>query len=394
MKTLLFHLRWAWHELLQHRSRSGATLVGIALAVAVVVSVQGFFRGYAVALQRSLDAMGFEVLVTAKGCPYEAATLVLSGGRIPMYMDDAIARDLAARPEVAAVTRLFLQSHASPEERRTWFAVGVDNAFLQLKPWLRFQRGRWFSSDFAAEAVLGFNAASALRLDVGQRFEMPSVPQPLEVVGILDRTGSQDDGAVFLPLTFAQKASDKKDKLTGIGVKLRSIEAMPSFVEQVQELPNVQVITLAQVRGALLNLVGAARTMMLAIGGIGALVAVAMLFNTVLASVLERLRELAILKAMGASALRLFGVVGLEATLLCAGGTAAGFLLALSLAGLSDAAVRRIVPFVPSGAVVDVDARGVGGLLAAALALGLLACLFPALKAARTRPVITMRLHE
>lgn len=394
MKSLLFHLRWACHELLLRRSRSAATLFGIALAVAVVVSVQGFFRGYAVALQKSLDSLGFEVLVTAKGCPYEAATLVLSGGRIPMYMDDAIARDLAARPEVAAVARLFLQSHASPEERRTFFVVGVDRAFLDLKPWLRFQRGGWFSGDFAAEAVLGFNAASSLRLDVGERLELPSVPQPLTVVGILDRTGSQDDGAVFLPLTFAQKASDRKDKLTGIGVKLRSIEEMPAFVEKVQELPNVQVITLSQVRGALLNLVGAARTMMFAIGSIGALVAVAMLFNTVLASVLERLRELAILKAIGASGLRLFCVVGLEATLLCVAGTAAGFLLALSLAGLTESAVRRILPYVPSGAVVEVDAGAVGGLLAASLALGLLACFFPALKAARTRPAITMRLHE
>ncbi len=389
-----FHLRWAWQELLQHRARTAATLFGVALAVAIVVSVRGFFAGYEVALRKSIASLGFEVLVTAKGCPYEAATLVLAGGKIPMYMDESFVREIGSRPDVAALTRLFLQSHSSDEERRTYFVMGIEPSFLKMKPWVKFQRGQWFSSEHAAETILGYNAASALRMDLGQEMSLPNVADKVRVVGILDRTGAQDDGAVFLPLEFAQKASDKKNKLTGVGVKIRDVEDLPRFIEEVQELPNIQVVTLSQARDQLLKLVSATRNLTLAVGMLGVIVAVAMVFNTVFMSVIERLRELGILKAIGASAARLFLVVVLESLLLCVSGVLLGFLLALSLSRLTEATMRWLLPYVPTGSVLRLDWGTFGQILAAGCALGVIACLLPALRAARTRPALTMRLYD
>ena len=80
----------AYKNLLRKKVRTGLTLLGIALSAWVLVSLFGFNRGYERALNRDIDNMGFQVLLTAKGCPYEAATLMLKGGTGLRYMNESM----------------------------------------------------------------------------------------------------------------------------------------------------------------------------------------------------------------------------------------------------------------------------------------------------------------
>src|SRR3974377_1345961 len=61
-------------------ARTGPTVAGVALAVTVAVSLGGFMLGYSGAIEKSIDMLGFQVMIMAKGCPYEAATMMLKGG--------------------------------------------------------------------------------------------------------------------------------------------------------------------------------------------------------------------------------------------------------------------------------------------------------------------------
>ena len=76
----------AFRNLKRKRIRTILTVGGVAIAVAVLVSLLGFDAGYEKALFRDIDRMGYQLLVTAKGCPYEAATLMLKGGGGLRYM--------------------------------------------------------------------------------------------------------------------------------------------------------------------------------------------------------------------------------------------------------------------------------------------------------------------
>ncbi len=71
----------AYKNLLRKKTRTLLTLVGIMLSSWVLVSLLGFNRGYERALNRDIDNMGYQLMVMAKGCPYEAATMMLQGGR-------------------------------------------------------------------------------------------------------------------------------------------------------------------------------------------------------------------------------------------------------------------------------------------------------------------------
>ena len=70
----------AFRNLFRKRSRTVLTVMSLSLSAGVLASLLGFNRGYRDALDRDIDQMGFQVLLTAKGCPYEAATLMLKGG--------------------------------------------------------------------------------------------------------------------------------------------------------------------------------------------------------------------------------------------------------------------------------------------------------------------------
>jgi putative ABC transport system permease protein len=96
---------------------------------------------------------------------------------------------------------------------------------------------------------------------VGDQIFVPGLNKVLTVKGIFERTGTQDDGVIFIPLATAQRIFDLSGKLTGIGIKLKNIQQIAEFEESLYNEPGIQVVSLAQVRGTILNLVASARAM-------------------------------------------------------------------------------------------------------------------------------------
>ncbi len=374
-------------------ARNLLTVTGMAVAVALLVGVSSFYSGYRESLQHSIEQLGFEVLVTAKGCPYEAATLFLRGGNIPMYLDEAVCDAVTKDPAVLRSTRLFLQTLRG-EEGRHFFFLGVDAVFREMKPWLQLQDGDWLGGEEAFEAVLGYNVANELGKNPGDVLKLEGLPRSLKVAGILDRTGAQDDGTIFVPLRTAQKLFDRKDRLTGIGIKVRDIDLLPDYLSRVYELPAVQVVTLSQAQGVILSFLGTARNLLVSVGLLTATVAAFALINTLLMSLLERQRELAVLRALGARAVFLFKSVVLEATLLCF----LGGVLGVGAAGLgaraAEAFLRKLLPFSPQGNLLNIDPGTALLAILGTLIAGLACSFYPALRAAQVKPIHVLRLAD
>src|SRR6266853_7037050 len=66
--------------------RTGLTSAGVALAVTVAVSLGGFMLGYRTAIDKSINMLGFQVMIMSKGCLYESATMLLTGGTGLLYL--------------------------------------------------------------------------------------------------------------------------------------------------------------------------------------------------------------------------------------------------------------------------------------------------------------------
>ncbi len=385
----------AYKNLLRKKTRSVLTVLGIALAAWVLASLLGFNKGYQISLNRDIENLGFQMLVTAKGCPYEAATLMLKGGTGLRYMNAGIADSIAAQPEVESVTPMLMQAVFDPNKGESGGItayLGVDPAtFPRMKGKLPFKEGAWFTDPQAREAVLGYEAAELEQREVGDLLLIPEKDVEIRVVGILARTGTQDDGTIFLPLRTVQEVFGQEGELTGIGIKVRNEADIAAFEERMYRLPDVQVISLAQVKNTIMTLISTAKVMVLSIAFIAVLISVVGVVNTILMSVMERRQEIGILKAMGAKGRDIFKLIWTETIVLCFAGGIAGSLLALGTAKLTEVLIRRILPYTPSGGLVTIDWALALLTLGAVTAIGLVSGLYPSWKAGSVRPLETIR---
>lgn len=409
----------AWKNLVRRPVRTALTAGGVALAVAVAVSLGGFNLGYRQAIAGSIEQLGFQVMVMAKGCPYEAATMMLKGGSGLLYLPEEAHAEIRTDPDIEAITPIFIgiaekQNYSldgTPAASAFTILSGVDlDSFRAMKPWLKLKKGagydggRWFAPEATNEVVMGYEAAEYEQRKVGDTFYVSVVPNgkvdpelhAFTVVGVLERTGAQDDGTVFLPLRAAQTMFGREGELTIIGIKLKEFNGirMREFEGRWLKIPEVQVVSLEQVKGALVSLVGTAQTMVAAVAVIAILVAIIGVINSILTSVHERTGEIGVLKAVGAGRAQIFRLVWLETLLTSLAGAVPGSLLAAGGARLTDAALRHLLNIGVTQPLVRITPGLLGAVILGAVVLGLLAGLWPAGRAAGLRPVEAIRSGE
>jgi putative ABC transport system permease protein len=385
----------AYKNLLRKKTRTALTVLGIALSAWVLASLLGFNRGYELALNRDIDNMGFQVLLTAKGCPYEAATLMLKGGTALRYLKESMVAGVSKNPEVEEVTPMLMQAVFDPNKGESGGMsafLGVDPAnFPRLKGFLEFKQGGWFKDPRALETVMGYEAAELEQREVGDSYLLPEQDLEVKVVGILKRTGTQDDGTVFLPVRTVQDAFEKQGLITGLGIKVKKGADVDKLTERLYDLPDVQVVSMAQVKHTIKSLLASAKVMVFSIAIIAILIAMVGVINTILMSVFERFQELGILKSMGAMPADVFQLIWTETLILCLLGSVLGVSFGLALSHATETLVRRLLPYAPTGGLIQIDWGLALGTVAAVTAAGLLSGLYPAWRAARVRPLDAIR---
>jgi putative ABC transport system permease protein len=401
----------AWKNLRRRPIRTGLTVAGVALAVTVAVSLGGFMLGYSSAIDKSIDMLGFQVMIMAKGCPYEAATMMLKGGTGLLYLPSDTYDKVRNDPEIETITPIFVglaqkQGSSIRDNAGSSFSVinGIDVAsYRVMKPWVVFKKGpgydngRWFDQKSVDEVVIGFEAAEYEQRKVGDTFYASITPagQPeailheFKVVGVLDRTGTQDDGAVFMPIDAARQYFNRPDQLTILGIKLHQFNGirMREFESRWLKLPEVQVVGLQQVKNTLVNLVSTAQTMIAAVAAIAVIVALIGVVNTILMSVYERTSEIGIMKALGARRGAIFELIWLETVMICLAGGLAGSVAAVAGAGLVERAIKSLADLGVSGSVVHITPAVIASAIAGAVVLGFFGGLYPAWRASSMRPV-------
>lgn len=394
----------AWRNLIRRRLRSALTLAGLAVAVAVMACLLAFGQGYQSGLSRELDQMGMQLMVVPLGCPYDAAARVLKGlapeagglegpnPGLPAASLAAVRRD----PDVAVAAPLLMAAVPRPSEGRTDLWVGLDRRSRALKPWWRLTQGsHWFQRP--DEVILGAEAALAELRSPGDPFYSPGTARHgssgtrLRVAGVLERSGTSDDSLFFLPLPTAQAMFGETGRLSAIAIRLKDPTRVADVAARLQQLPGAQVVTLTEMMGTFLNLVGSVRTLVLAIGILAVAISALSVFNTMLAAVLERTPELGVLRAIGASRLAVFRLIAMEALLLSLAGGAAGLLLAAGGGRWVEAAVKGFVPLAPAESLLALTGSVITRCLLMSVGAGLAAGCYPAWRASRLAPAEALR---
>ena len=380
----------AFRNLTGRPLRCGLTIAGLATAVAVLACLAAFGHGYRRALQTELDRMGLQLMLVPLGCPYDAAARVLKGrsleNSLPESAVDAARRD----PAVAVAAPMLMVALPRPGEGRADLWVGLDESAVALKPWWHAAAGNpWFTDD--RSVILGCDAAEIEMRSPGDSFYSPETGTDFRVAGVLARSGTSDDSLFFVPLRTAQTMFHQSGRLTAIAIRLRDPAELREAGARLQTIPGAQVVTLTEMMGTFLNLVGAVRSLLFSVACVAITVSILGVFNTLLAAVVERTDELCVLRAIGASRTQIVRLIATEALMLTGVGSVAGILLAVIAGRGIEQLVKQFVPLAPAESLLAPTALILIQSVALGAAAGFLGGLYPAWRAARLRPAEALK---
>ena len=200
----------------------------------------------------------------------------------------------------------------------------------------------------------------------------------------------------FLALPDAQKAFDVPDAINSIELMLDDIYAAPQVAGAAEKMigPKLAATTWGEQNRQLLNALNMERIVTVITIGLIQLVAALNILITLVMMVMEKHRDIAILMSMGAKARQIRGIFVFEGALIGAVGTAIGLALGYTICYFAehyrwvklDQQVYSI-PYVPF------EPRALDGvwIAAAAMAVSLVATLYPARSATRIAPVESLR---
>lgn len=386
-------LALAWKNLSRRPLRTALTLLGLAVPVCLLCCLLSFTDTYQRSLRRELDGMGTQLMLVPLGCPYDAAARVLKGRSLEFTLPESALKAARQDAAVAVAAPLYAASLPRPELGRTDLWVGIDESTRTLKSWWKLAPGStWFVGP--QSVLLGAEAAATEMRRPGDRFHSPETGRTFTVCGVLERSGTSDDSQFFVPLETGQAMFRQPDRLTAIAIRLKDPALLREASDRLQRIPGAQVVTLTEMMGTFLNLMGAARTLLTAIVLITVAISGLSIFNTMMSATLERTREMGVLRAVGVSRFGVFRLMALEALVL----SLCGGLLGLALALVAGRGVEQVVrPLLPFAIAPNPGLGAAFAPLAAApqcallmTAVGLAAGSYPAWRASLLGPAVAL----
>jgi len=361
----------ALQSLWQRTTRTLLTLSVIALTVGAIMAMESVVRGAFGDLASIASGSGEEIALR------QADIADTSTSNI----DQQVGKKIAALPEVQSVSGVMFTAVMLPESGGFMIIQGYSPAEYAIQRF-KIVEGQPLANNH--QVILGRTLADALKKEAGDTLELQGIRY--RVVGIYETgIGWEELGAV-LTLHDAQTFMGRPRKVTLYTVKVRNPDQAPILVEKInRQFPEVHA-TLAsdfvdqmpdmKVSNAMLSGIS---LLAIVVGGLGVM-------NTMLMSVLERTREIGVLRALGWRRRAVMGLILRESILLGMIGGLLGVLVAFGLGSL----IKMIPAY---GEMLDLTWQLDLFLRAVMVAflLGLLGGLYPAYRATRLQPVEALR---
>ena len=382
-------------NLMRRRGRTVLTVLGVAISISVLFSLLALNTGYEKEMNKEMKSLGAHILAVPKGCPYEAASLVVHGGVIPKYLSERDLQNVSRIEGIDIASPLLMHQGYSKDEvtgksvAHIVYGIKMEE-MRKLKPWWKVE-GRFFNDDETRVMIVGRGLAKYHNLTVGQVLPFGPERDGFTIVGILEETGDQDDQFHFLPLSEAQRLSRKEGKITTIAVKVDDLSRISEISAEMERIPDIQVVTMAQVMGTIMNLAASARSLLMTVIAIAMIISAFGILNTLLMSVNERTREFGMLKAIGASGLDIGKIIMAETLIITVSGGVIGVVMAVAGSSIIEGFVKGILPYSPRGSFIYISPELVGFSILFSVALGMLCGVYPALKSSRLTPMEAIR---
>jgi putative ABC transport system permease protein len=402
--------RMAIDSLRSHKLRSFLTILGIVIGVMTVIGMVSVIQGLNRSFLAELQSAGSDMIIVRKNEGLQMGEMTEEQRtRKDLTFEDA----QAIEREATRVRAIAVSIYVSPFEQievkyqsaksDTAMVIGMNEKWPVVMSLYLPRLGRFVTEGEVARSarvcVLGSELADVLfptTNPVGKQIRVG--PEAFTVVGVLAKRGQMfgqsRDNFVGLPITTLMKYYRyEKDGLEIIatprepGTLAETIEEITGLLRQRRKVPSnkpndFSIMTMDTIVDLYNQITGAAYLVMIVISSIGLLVGGIGVMNIMLVSVKERTREIGIRKAIGARSSDIMRQFLIEAMVLTGMGGLIGVLVGFGIALL----VKAVTPL-PAA----VSAWSVALGLTVSAAIGLFFGIFPAQKAAKMDPIVSLR---
>jgi putative ABC transport system permease protein len=351
---------------LAHRPvRSAISILAIALEVTLILLIVGFALGMLNDSRSRQAGIGADVIVLP---PATSNIVGLSEAAIPVRIDNVLLK----LPQVAVVSPVILKVSASGTLQTIW---GIDlKSFDALRPFVFLKGGPLRGPD---DILVDDIYTNGKHITIGDPIEFFN--HTFHVSGIVEH----GKGArLFVPITTLQELSGRPGMASALYIKADRPAATTAVVNAIKKVPGMSGYVI-QSMSEYLSTFTPERYPMLPtflhiVIGISVTIGFIVIFQAMYAAVMERTREIGILKSLGASKLYIVNVILRETTLLSIGGIIAGVII--SFVASEGIRHRTTLP-------VDITSRWVLNATIIALVGSLAGASYPAFKAAQKDPI-------
>jgi len=323
----------------KHRQlRSWLTIIGVIIGVGAIIALITISQGLENAIVEQFEMFGADrLIIAAKGfqgpgsssdglTKKDVNTLESMGDF--KYVTPMLSRtaEIKRKNNVA-----FTSLMAMPAEDYEESFGDVDVEMLNGR---MIRRGDKFS------VILGYRVAKDMfddELRVNNKIKINGYD--FKIVGVQEELGSSDDNQIMIPLDVAREIFNEPNKVDMIIAQAKQGSDIPALQERVERKlkrargdENYQVLTATQILDQIGSILGIVQIVLVGIAGISLLVGGIGIMNSMYTSVLERTKEIGIMKSIGARNNSILTIFILEAGIIGVVGGGIGVALGSAIA--------------------------------------------------------------
>jgi len=435
----------AWRNIRSRRTRSWLTILGMLIGVMAIVTLISVGTGVENAVLRQFKDIGLDVVLLTPRIGWSSTASIGShtggslgesslgsdsalGEPIPMGDNESpveraefdplrLCRDVPDITEIGQIATRVLS--ISTEELAGFVRVLTPShdliaRFPGLLGGFVLARGRSLTPGNPREVVLGAHVAEDMGVGIGETIDIGGVS--FSVVGILapareerEAIGgdlvsgegvevfqalSSTDDAVFVPYDEAATLWQDRAMSSMVAIRIRTGVSVTETISAINEALTQQGVSMSPVSTQALadnvqRTLGMVKTVLASIAAISLLVGVVGMMNTMYTAVLERTREIGILKSIGAKDRQVLGLFLIDSGLMGLAGGILGLAFGIGVSFIGTSMLGRLLgvtsfspAFLPWLLI---------GVVALSFVLGALAGAWPAWHASRLDPVRALR---
>ncbi len=385
------------------KMRSLLTMMGIFIGVALLVALVSLGRGLEDSIKQQFETLGTDKVFVYPGS--NAFSAAVSDQTFSEYELNAIEKVKGVKLVAGVVFRIARIEFNDEVKYTNVMGIPLDErreVFRSMHN-MKVVDGRDLKSGDKSKALIGISLTEektvfAKGIRPGDKILIEN--SEFSVAGSLDRLGNPDDDSMLLiPLNTAKELFNQKDSYSYVMLQVQDGASPKEIAEKVKkELRSIRnqdegnedfsvqtTDDMMETFGAILSVVQAVllglAAISLVVGGIG-------IMNTMYTAIIERTRQIGVMKAIGATNFHIAVIFQIESGLLGLAGGIVGVLIGMGIGKLVEIAAHaaKITFF-----SVSFPWWLIAGALAFSTILGIISGALPSMQAARMKPIDALR---